>query len=324
MRYLVVLLLLSGVCRGQDEFEDYVKVTAYRLIQEYDDGPCSIIRYLEGNGIGSDYVKAIETDDVAFAKRLIVLKKEAKKEWPRYNVWCHDRCIGCPTVDKMFIIEVNKYRDTILLMDNHYIYSPMEKEMLFDKTGVISKILPLTFKDFFEHDFAPYDQRYHTIDSISKSKILYKGKELYDYRRKEFEKDFGSFHLITTTIDSLFSTPEPSQVFYYNNLRLEMDKQNRIDLANLYFPDHRGDMYGDESEFSVIEIKGGDSEEKLLAKFPNSAKNKYYKTIRMKLSELEDDYFYQVKISGDAGWINFHIKNHHIKEIEVEFKYPSD
>lgn len=323
MRYLVLLLLLSGVCWGRDEFEDYVKVTAYRLVQEYDDGPCSIIRYLEENGISNDYVRAIETNNVAFAKKLIALKKEAKKKWPRHNVWCHDRCIGCPTVDKMFIIEVNKYRDTILLMDNHYIFSPTDKKMLYDKTGIISKILPISFKDFFEHDFDPYE-KYQTIDSISRSNILYKGRELYNYRRKTFEKDFGNFHLITTTIDSLFSTPEPSQIFYYNNLKFEMDKHSRITLVDLSFPDYKGDLHGDESEFSVMEMKAGDSEEKLLAKFQGSAKNRYYKTKRMTLSELEDDYYYQVKISGDAGWISFHIKNHYIKEIEVEFNYPSD
>ncbi len=205
MRYFILFFLFSGLCNAQDEFDDYVKVTTYKIIKEYNDGPCSIVKYLENEGLGY-FVKAVESDDTEFAKKLIALKKKLKRHGAHYHVWCQDRCVGCPMVDKMFIIEVNKYRDTILLMEDRYLYSPGDKIMLYDEKAALSKILPEKIKAFFDYDFKKDIERsYIEMDSINETKIAYKNQQLYNCNRKAFEKQFGTFGLITTTIDSLWN-----------------------------------------------------------------------------------------------------------------------
>jgi len=104
-----LLFLLLPICC----FAQNTKVTAYRLVNENDDGPCSVksyIRWSEGGPLS--YVTA-ESNDVAFARDLLTLKNLSKK-WKKEKHFCTPLSLSSDMTHNMFVIEYNGKNDTIL------------------------------------------------------------------------------------------------------------------------------------------------------------------------------------------------------------------
>jgi len=197
MKYLFLLLLCCNIVLGQKKYPDRIKVTAYRLVDEYDDGPCSIISYFEEGTIGY-YIRGVESYDSKFAYRLIELKEEAQKKWKKKDLWCSDRCIGCETIPNMFIIEINAYRDTIYTTrDNASIFIPSKQKEYLDLKNKLSTAFPKEIAELFKEDF--YDEMYFPIlDSIASDNVLLNNKLLYRMTRKSFETSVSKFDIIET------------------------------------------------------------------------------------------------------------------------------
>ncbi len=112
---------------------------------------------------------------------------------------------------------------------------------------------------------------------------------------------------------------------YFNNLSLNLDKgSGRINDIRSDLPEFSEDDLDHIKDLSVDSVSVGGREEELMAKFPLSTKHRCYNSRRMTLAEMKDDYYYEIKISGDRGTVSFHIKKRRITGIEIEFNYPDD
>jgi hypothetical protein len=321
MRFLFCFLMCSLFCFGQ-KIENYTKVTAYRLIEEDSDGPCSVLTYFKEDGLGW-YIKAIKSTDFNFASKLLQLHKEARKTWPNSERSCKRGWIGMRTIPNMFIIEINAYRDTIFTTENNAaFYSFTDQKEYFDRERKLNTILPKEMKEFFAFNFKrPYEIS-EELDSIDINTILYGNKLIYGLNRREFETTFGSFQSITTTIDSLpnisvsvsYSINDGNLYFNYNYGKLEK--------IIFYYPNNQGERNPDEIPLLIDGITIPIDEKKLRKKFPGSSNYKSYRDRRFKVEDLEDDYNYEIRLRDNKGYVIFNIKKGMISEVEIEFRYP--
>ena len=243
MKTLLLFLLLTTFC-----FAQHAKVTAYRLVNEHDDGPCSVKTYVKyPEQYYETYVTAESTDPV-FVENLLKLKKEARK-WERTNYNCSRRCIGCDMVHNMFVIKYNGSSDTILAARNNDILIFSEKEKAYlDKNEVLKKMFPENIKEFFEHDFETQVRSFvfwEENDSITADKVLYKGKRVHDFITKDFEYDTGNFRLASS--DSLYGSMERKYAFANDTVRF-------------YQKDSKAIISDPDSGWNIDGIKVGDRE----------------------------------------------------------------
>lgn len=190
MRHLYLILLFSYTAC----FSQQAKITAYRLINESDDGPCSIATYLKEDDTDyfSNYVTAQSTDTV-MANRLLAINREAKKK-KGVEFWCGEGTLGGDRIHNMVVVEKDNIRDTIYLtQQNSYIVFPNEHKAYPGSKLVLRKSLTGVIKEFFEFDFQK-DLRsmfMGNIDKIPLNKVLFKGKNLKGFTKDKFEKEFG-------------------------------------------------------------------------------------------------------------------------------------
>lgn len=298
MKYLLILLL-SVNCFAQN-----AKVTAYRLVNENDDGPCSVksyIRWSEGGPLS--YVTA-ESNDEAFARDLLTLKKLSKK-WKKEKHFCIPRSLGGDMTHNMFVIEYNGKNDTILADKyNAMIVFSGKAKRYIDKNLVLQSMFPDNIKEFFTHNF---DRQIKSIvtredDSITSDKIRYQGELATDFFSENFENAPGNFQQIKK--DSLYG--ETERIYAYNNDTIRYYKEINITVTNR------------DSGWDIGEFKIGDTENALIAKYPASTKIQKFFNIRYE--DIKRNYFYWVALTEDKGNITYIIKDHIIDKIEISLK----
>lgn len=312
MRMLFLFLLCSTFCFGQ-KIEDYAKVSIYTITNEIDDGPCSVLSYIEFGEVGGA-VQAYESYNREFAYKLLELKKEAISKWPQSKFDCSRRCIGCDMVHSMFVIEINAYRDTIFTTkDPNAIFSPKKQIAYLDKLDKIKKAFPKDVTSFFED--APIYLHRSMLDSISVEEIRLNNKIIYGLNRKTFEEAFKKFDHIH--IDSILHSDNlrVDKNFELQNIRIWFsENENTLEKLELEHTDYK---YNTPHILYLSGIKAGDNEDSLKKKFPESIKYKLYTLPHYTASELHNNYFYEVLLKNNHGSVNFYIQDKIITMIQL-------
>ena len=327
MKYFALFLLLGFSCLAQQNY-DNTRVTAYRLINTFKNGPCTIKEYMKQEQRLGYYIQAIQSNDSKMAYDLLRLKKEAKDTWEKVslpcekkitqkevapNVFLRDENVEGTIIPNMYVVEINRFRDTIYTTANNLsiFYEDEENEYL-DAKKQLSSALTDDFRKFFVRDFAG-ELAENKSDSIPYSRILINDKTLYKHTRKSFEKDITRFQVART--DTVFGqTVTIEKEFWLNNLQVKFDgKNDRIsELKASKMPY----VFPNAVVFEVDGIKIGDPEEKLYECYPNSTK---FKNWGASLNDITNNYYYDVQLIDTDGYIMFYIKDKIINLIEVMF-----
>jgi len=77
MKYVALLLLKGYSCFAQQNY-DNTRVTAYRLVNTFKNGPCTIKGYMKQEQRLGYYIQAAQSSDNKLTYNLLRLKKEAK------------------------------------------------------------------------------------------------------------------------------------------------------------------------------------------------------------------------------------------------------
>jgi len=310
MKHLSLLvLLLCGVCHAQEAFENYTKVTAYRLVGEYEDGPCSVIGYVQQERKTGKYIQAAQSYDARLAYNLLKFKKEALAQWPKKDLKCNNN----ETIPNMFVVEINKFRDTIYTTaGNCSVFFPKEEADYFDGLNSITASLTPEMAAFFDRD---YKTEFATrkIDSIPYAKVLINNKPLYKTTRKGFEKSIHKFQLVKT--DSVFDPDSSHKTYWLNDIEIQFDglkgeiSQLTAIRTSYIFPEKHA--------LTIDGILLGDNEEKLFEKFPESTR---YRNWGAAFNDLNNNYAYEVGLKNSFnGYVIFYIRDKRITTIEVNF-----
>lgn len=315
MKYFTILLLLCSLSNAQ-EFKNYTKVTAYRLINESDDGPCSILDYMEREGQIGYYIQAAHSYNDTLAYNLLNLKKEAK-DWPKQDYICFRDSLVATPVSHMFVVEVNRFRDTLFTTKDHCsLFMPKEKAEYIDLQEAVHAFFTKDMAAFLERNFEGEisNMRY---DSIPFNSLTIANQPVYGLTREEFEQKIVPFQLVRT--DSVYGYDGKRnrvlQEFWLNNMKFQTNHKKKIDQVIVYSTDHD---FPDEQSLFIDGIKLGDSEEVLFEKFPNSTAIRNWGA---PLSDLNNYYYYEVDLSNDGGKVTFTIKNKAIIRIQIDFMY---
>ena len=312
MKQLFFLLLLCTFCHAQDGYENYTKVTAFRLVDEFEEGPCNILSYIQQERKTGKYIQAAESYDAKLAYALLKVKKEAP-QWPKKELPCNDKCTGCETIANMYVVEVNKFKDTVYTTaDNCLLFLPKDQAGYFDGLSTISAAFTPEFTAFFNRDFRT-EFAARKIDSIPYSKVLINNKPMYNTTRKSFEKRIHKFQLVKT--DSIFDPDHEHKDYWLNDMQIQFDGRNG-EISQLMASKTSYD-FPEKFTLTIDGILLGDPEEKLYEKFPESTR---YKNWGAAFNDLNNNYAYEVGLKGSLnGYVTFYIKNRRITVIEVNF-----
>lgn len=299
MKTLLLFLLLTTFCFAQN-----AKVTAYRLVETVDDGPCSIVSYINWAEGGLLSYATAESYDQELIKNLITIKKQAKK-WKKSDCGCNGRYgLQWGSIPNMYVIESKNGNDTLFTnRNNTQVIFPKYQAGHEDKEGVLAKALTGNIKEFFEHDFSSQIRSLffpEENDSITADKVLYEGKPVHNFITKDFENNTGNFRLVSS--ESFYGSIERKYAFANDTIRFYQKDSNAI----ISDPDSRWNIDG---------IKVGDHEELLKQKYPKSTEiQKYY---HIRYEDIKRKYFYWVLLTDKKGSITYFIKDHVIDKIEV-------
>jgi hypothetical protein len=306
MRYLIVLLLLSSVCRGQKQnAEVHTKVITYRLIEMPDDGPCSVLSYV--TSLDGGIVFTAESSDQKLISELLKIKKESRKWKSEY----HDCGPGYGSIDEtpnMFIFYGASKNDTLFTTEGHHaVIFPKKFKRYLDKDKRIEKSLTGDFAEFFRRDFR--EDMWFTmlgdLDSIPNNSVLFKSKN-FDRRAKI--EDFGTESFILE-IDTVYNGNDP----------VMEAKKYSLD-RNIYSFNYKGQLETVEvfnlTDFYIDGIKPGDHEDVLLKRYSNSTQRQFPRGTRYE--EIKHNYSYTVKVENDGGRVYYHIKDKIIHSITIK------
>jgi len=327
MKYFALFLLLGFSCLAQQNYDNTL-VTAYRLINTFKNGPCTIKGYMKQEQRLGYYIQAIQSNDSKMAYELLRLKKEAKDIWEKVPSPCEKKTgqkqiapnvfmnIDNPkgtVIPNMYVVEVNRLRDTIYTTTNNFsIFFDGEENEYLDAKKQLDSALSDDFRKFFARDFTG-ELAANKSDSIPYSRILINDKRLYKHTRKSFEKDITRFQVART--DTVFDKQTTVETEYWlNNIRIKFNTQNK-QIAELKAMKMKYD-FPNPAVFEVDGIKIGDSEEKLYECYPNATK---FRNWGASLNDISNNYYYDVQLIGTDGYIMFYIKDKIINLIEVMF-----
>jgi hypothetical protein len=328
MKHLALLFfLVCSFCHAQQTY-DNTRVTAYRLINTFKNGPCTIKGYMKQEERLGYYIQAVQSTDNKLAYDLLRLKKEAKETWKKDSLTCgvkitrreiapnafmnEEKQYGT-VLPNMFVVEVNRFRDTIYTTANNLsIAFPEEQTQFIDDKKQLDAAFTDDFRKFFTRDLTA-ELAANVSDSIPYGRLLINEKKLYKHTRKSFERDITKFQVVRT--DSVFGQLTTIETEYWlNNIRIKFSNQNKqitelkATKMNYNFPNA--------AVFEVDGIKIGDSEEMLYECYPNSTK---FKNWGASVNDITNNYYYDVQLIGTDGYIMFYIKDKVINEIEVSF-----
>lgn len=308
---------------SQIKIENRTSITLFKIYNEWDDGSCNPFTSKESASLISK--KNADCDDLVL--EFLNFKENLKKQKSEQSC-CQKRARGCPIIENMLIFEYNKFVDTLYFNNNKYekkIFDYTNKKEYNDNHNQLLNILfkSKELKDFFEIDFNQlYKETFEhkTIDSVSINDFKIKGENIFGLPRKEVDGLVDGFDTVQTTseryddwkvsYDCWISVKNSSLVFHFkdNHPISNLD----IDISN---------SGNEEKEISVFGISIGDSEKKLIEKFPYSTKNienqkKYFK--------YDDTYSVEVKFMDKKGDVEFILKDEKIIKIKISFKYPEN
>lgn len=307
MKYLCFLLLYFGLCNAQDHH----KVTAYRIVVDYEDGPCSIVSYMKSDEFGS--VFTAESGDITMIENLLSLKKKAEKS-DKTEFWCRSGYIGGDMIDNMFVFEGHKDNDTLFISNyDHLIVFPNEQKAYKDEGLAVYKALNKHFKAFFNRDFnSEYTERIlmgtRVLDSTRVEKIMYKGKVI----TKSNFKDIITHTQSLKEIDLIKSVNDSVQDYYYKYEAdrdiIETKNNKSIESVIINNPD----------TFSIGDIKVGDNEELVAITYPRSAKHTYPDS--KKFEEMGYKYNYEIILENNKGDAIISIDKKTVRSIKITLR----
>lgn len=305
MKYIILLLAISASCLAQ------TKVTAYRLIVESDDGPCSVKNYVEtyDSDIFLYYVMA-EFDDEILVNKLLSIKQQSKN-WKSIGFNCNDGVIGGDIIHNMFVIENKGKNDTIFTTrGNGQIVFPDENKAFIDKSYILNKALTGSIKEFFEYNFGKDLQGMlfgEELESISVESVVYKEKNLYGYTKEKFEEEFGNLIFA----EEIESYPE-GQILY------EFE-------GNFYTFDVNGlliriDVLTANTSWQFDNQNIGSKVEALKKDYPISMSFNVIYTV--KFEDFKKENLHWIMLEEDKGALNYWIKDGKLDGYEIYFDYP--
>jgi hypothetical protein len=297
MKILTTLLFLTTLCFAQNK----PKLTAYRLVNPHDDGPCSIKYYVDNEEFFLAYVSA-ESTDKQLIDKLLTIKKQAKK-WKKKSHFCSTRMRGGDLTTGMFVIESGAGNDTILTTyDYGALVFPGKEIAYIDKEHVLYKALTGNVKEFFEYDFNNQIRSWFTIkgDSINHDRVTYKGKSIYGLTEELFKKQYTNKRL----------EDERSYHVYLHDANTYLFSDNRLKEVTIETPN---------SNWVIDGVQTGDNESILLTRYPNSAKAQLFNDVRFE--DIKRKYHYSIILKGSKGSIDFYIEDKIIEKIVVSFYY---
>lgn len=310
MRYLLILLLFSCLCNAQKTYDNTVKVKVFRLVREYNEymlPPSSIKGYMKRETFIGRNIQYTETSDEALANRLVVLKESAIA-WPEEPF-----ITGTDTVKtfNMFVIEINRYRDTIYTTKNNTaLVFPAAQKVYTDTEGLINTAFTEDFKTFFDRDFLS-EMQYYKKDSIAFNSVTINSKPIYGLTRKKFESQVAKFQLVR--VDSIYDAkPYVQKEYWLNNIKATIESK----IMNEFHAIHLPVKYPQTFAFSAGGISTGDPEQKVLDAFPCST---LFKNKGADFIKPDDNYFYEVALTDGKGYAIYYIRNKIVHEIEIGF-----
>lgn len=311
-KLLLSLLLFPLLCLGQS-YDNYTKVTAIRMVHPTREGNMTVKGYVEeGDRIGAR-IQGAQEEDEALAFALLALKKQAKNWQAKPMPFVPKGYDTRLQVPNMYVVQVNRFRDTIYTTaGNASIYFPEEEMEYIDPgnfiNGALTEKLCFLAERNFKDEFIT-----HQNDSLPVSQLLLNGKGIYGFTRKGFEKNVQKFDRVST--DSIFDKKKivVDKTFWINNyvIKFEGKLQN---FTAMVLP---GADYPNKAVFTAGGIQLEDSEEKLALAFPCSLE---YRNWGASPYNMGDNYYYTVHLMDDKGYVLFYIKNKKVDKIEVEFR----
>lgn len=312
MKLLLSLLLLPLVCLAQNNF---VKVTAYRMVDGERVGHTTIKEFMSEDPYVGARIQAYKTEDETLAKQLIALKKEALS-WERKSIEVVESTGWQPItplrVPNMYVVQINRLHDTIYTTHNDAsVFIPAHNAEYLDKDNRIRGLFDENLCFFAERDFKAEFLTY-LRDSIAPTKVLLNDKPIYGHSRKSFEKNVMKFQLVRT--DSIMDrggvTIQKEYWINHFKMKFENKKLSTIDVYKINAD------YPIKAILNVGGIQPGDTEEKLKYLFPCSTEYPYWGA---RLSDLDREYYYQVHFTGGQGYAIYYIKDRKVNYIEISF-----
>lgn len=289
MKLTIFLLLLTATLYPQQ-----AKVTAYRLIDPVDDGPCSIKSYAEHADVFSGSYVTAESDDPKLIEKLLEIKAECKN-WPYKPFYCNNRMIGGDEIKNMVVI-TGKRNDTIFTdRDNQWIIFPEWRKAYLDQNGILKSSLTGRIKEFFDYDF---DKQLRvkfgieTVDSIPISYIKHREKSLKD--------------------TSLPYMPEKRQLKIGSSKEIYL-----LGVDTISIDERRTTIIVDDEAgpFSINGLRPGDSEQQLKKLYPISTSVPLFYHTRFE--DMQRKYYYLITIEKGVGSVAFMINDGRIDSIEI-------
>ncbi|RDI08567.1 hypothetical protein [Flavobacterium sp. AG291] len=321
MKYLLCLLLFSGLCCAQN-FQNSTKVTVCRLVNSDATGPCSIEYYAKKLKRTGHYIQAMESYNDTLAYNLLKLKADAKT-WPTETCNCGQEpdVSQKPLVTSMFIVEVNSFKDTIFTTVNQKgIFFPDEKLQYVAPENNIRVAFTKDVDNFFKRDFAAEIEAWK-MDFISVKDITYMKKNMYGLTRKEFEKNISYFNMVST--DSTYFNGKfmkVEKIYRIGDMEFYFEgKEQRLNKINI-FNTPKKQYYSPTTVIVIDGMKIGDSEEMLCNKYDNSTLLRHWDA---PLVAINNYYTYEIKLNNDEGVVRYAIRNGNIYEISIGFWYPA-
>ena len=321
--YIFLLLLIISNSFSQDKFENKTKLTFYKLINEYDDGPSHINGYLKDNTTYFTQKVTIENCDKIILDLLKIKRKSKKWKYSKFDY--SKSCIGCDVVESMLVLEYNNYSDTIYYSPkNNSIISLNENMEQYDERNQILKIINSnsTLQSFNDLKFNEYLEflRNFKSDSISIDDIKIDRKNLYKLDEKELSEAVGGFHS-STIFSEIYNDWKIEKSFERNNSKYtfyDSDKIKKIELAL------NKSKLEDESDFFEFEIEINDrliqpNEKYIVEIFP-----RYREYLNLKREYFYDqDGTYSMKIDfiDNKGNLEFIFENEKLISIVINYIY---
>lgn len=293
MRHLYLILFFSyAAC-----FSQQVKITAYRLLVEDDDGPCSIATYLKeaDTDYFYNYVTA-QSNDTAMASKLLAINGEAKKK-KGVEFWCEPGTLGGDMIHNMIVVEKDAVRDTIYLtQQNTYIVFPDEHKAYPDNKLVLRKSLTGTIKEFFEFDFTRDIKGMRMIDFPNDDIgiVLFKGENPEEYTKYEFEKQFGKL----TFVDKVNNYGRKEFVYSLNGDIYTFEDDTKLISVDINNPD---------SGWEIDGLSIGSKQELFSEKFPESMS--FNAICSERYEDYKKEHLHWLLFYEDKGSVSYWIKD---------------
>ena len=302
MKYITLTLFFCFACLGQEK----AHLTAYRLVGEVTDGPCSVKEYVKYNAVEKyvwrDTFVTAESDDQQLIHNLLDIKKKAPRGKSR-DFYCKERSMGGESIHNMFVFS-GSVTDTIFTdSSNKWIIFPDRQKAYLDKDLKFTKALTGIIKEFMEYDFkTPILAHFHTEgrDSIPTGSVLHRGRSGVAFLNN-IVKNAEGYSLFKT--DTIYSRIKKIYVQGNDSIEFYEDKIT-VDISDT------------NTGWDIDGIKPGEPESKLFEKYPASTQLKMI--YLMRFEDIKRKYFYTVLLSNGKGYISYFIKDKKIECITID------